>query len=116
MLIQTSIIMDKDPNLIVHTTHPVNAEPPLDKLRENFITPYQEFYIRNHGEIPEIDVKKYLLQVNGMVEHELIVSLGELKNNFPKLTVMATLQCAGNRRTELLAVAPIPDEVPWREG
>src|SRR5205823_2142312 len=108
--------MDKDPNLIIHTTHPTNAEPPLEKLQENFITPYEEFYIRNHGEIPEIDAKKFRLQVNGMVERELILSLDDLKNNFQKRTVMATLQCAGNRRTGLLAVAPVPGEVPWREG
>ncbi|HYV95184.1 MAG TPA: sulfite oxidase [Chitinophagales bacterium] len=108
--------MDKDPNLIVHTTHPLNAEPPLDKLRENFITPYQKFYIRNHGDIPQIDPKTFHLQVNGLVEHELELSLDKLINDFTKHTVMASLQCAGNRRTELLAVAPIPDEVLWQEG
>jgi sulfite oxidase len=27
--------------------------------------------------------------------------------------VTATLECAGNRRDERLALAPIPDELPW---
>ncbi len=39
-----------------------------------------------------------------------------LKNDFPKHTVMATLQCAGNRRVQLIEFAPVPGEVPWREG
>ncbi|MBA3648273.1 MAG: molybdopterin-dependent oxidoreductase [Chitinophagales bacterium] len=108
--------MDKDPNLIIHTTNPVNAEPPLSKLRENFITPYEEFYIRNHGEIPEIDVSAFRLKINGMVNHELEFTMESLRNNFTRRTVMATLQCAGNRRTELISVAPIPGEVPWKEG
>ena len=108
--------MNKNINFIFHTTHPDNGEPQLEKLRENFITPYEDFYIRNHGEVPVIDPKKFCLRVNGMVEHELSLSFDNLINDFPKHTVMATLQCAGNRRTELMAIAPVPGEVPWREG
>ena len=108
--------MNKDPDFIFHTTHPDNAEPPLEKLRENFITPCDQFYIRNHAEIPDIDRKKFCLRVNGMVERELNLSFDDLINSFSKHTVMATLECAGNRRTELMAVAPIQGEVPWREG
>ena len=37
-------------------------------------------------------------------------------HGFVKHTVMATLECAGNRRTELMMVAPVPGEVPWREA
>ena len=108
--------MDKHPNLIVHTTDPINAEPPLDALRENFITPQDLFYVRNHGNIPEIDVKNYRLHVNGMVERPLELSLDTLRNNFSNQKIMATVQCAGNRRNQLIEVAPIPSEVPWREG
>jgi sulfite oxidase len=37
-------------------------------------------------------------------------------NDFPKHSVMATLQCAGNRRDQLIAVAPVHGEVPWQSG
>src|SRR5438132_1621452 len=67
--------MNKDPNLIIHTANPCNAEPPLDALRKNFITGQELFYVRNHGDIPEIDPGKYRLRINGMVEHELELSL-----------------------------------------
>ncbi|MEP7128996.1 MAG: molybdopterin-dependent oxidoreductase [Chitinophagales bacterium] len=108
--------IDKHPDFLVHTTAPVNAEPPAATLREHYITPSQLFYIRNHGEIPEIDPYTFRLQVNGMVERELVLSLEMLRNDFFKHTVMATLQCAGNRRDQLIEVAPIPGEVPWQSG
>jgi sulfite oxidase len=108
--------MNKDPKLIIHTTNPVNAEPPLEELRENFITPQHLYYVRNHGEIPQIDVNTYRLKVSGMVERELELSLDMLMINFPKHTVMATLQCAGNRRNQLIEIKPVPGEVPWQEG
>lgn len=108
--------MEKSPDLLVHSTNPYNAEPPLSRLRENFMTPRELFYVRNHGTIPETDATTYRLAVNGMVERELALSLDILMNDFPKRTVMATLQCAGNRRTELIAVAPTPGETPWEAG
>ena len=43
------------PDLIVHSAQPLNAEPPLDRLRNTFVTKASDFYIRSHGHIPEID-------------------------------------------------------------
>jgi sulfite oxidase len=108
--------MEKHPNLIVHTTNPQNAEPPISLLRKHFITPVELFYIRNHGEVPQIDANEYRLRINGLVERELEFSLEMLKRDFGKHTVMATVQCAGNRRNQLIEVAPVPGEVPWQEG
>src|SRR4030095_8705244 len=105
--------MEKHSALIVHTTDPINAEPPLELLRKQFITPEELFYVRNHGNIPRIDIKSYRLKVDGMVENELEISMDSIMNDYSKKSVMATVQCAGNRRTELLSVAPIPGEVPW---
>lgn len=108
--------MEKDASLLVHSTNPYNAEPPPERLRENFITPRELFYVRNHGTIPAVDADAFRLVVDGMVERELALSLNTLSNDFPKRTVMATLQCAGNRRTELIAIAPTPGETPWETG
>lgn len=108
--------MEKHVNLLTRSTAPYNAEPPLNSLRENFITPRELFYVRNHGAIPEVDAKTFQLVVKGMVKRELALSLDTLLNDFPKRTVMATLQCAGNRRSELIAVAPTPGETPWEAG
>jgi sulfite oxidase len=107
---------DKHPETIIRSRQPFNAEPPLNLLRQNFTTPTKLFFARNHGSIPEIDPDQYHLSVTGMVQRELRLSLEEIRNDFSRSTVTATLQCAGNRRDELMEVAPVPGEVPWSAG
>src|SRR5260370_30638874 len=100
--------------LIVHQEQPLNAEPPGDLLRQSFLTPQQHFFIRTHGSIPAVDPTSYRLLITGMVQRKRALSLDELRSMSPVHTVTATLQCAGNRRDELMAVKPIPGEVPCR--
>jgi sulfite oxidase len=104
---------DKHPAMHVLMEQPFNAAPPLTLLRQNYITPRSVFFVRNHAAVPEIDPAVYRLSVTGMVRQALWLSLDELRARFERQTVVATLQCAGNRRTELYTVAPIPGEVPW---
>ncbi|KAJ2360106.1 hypothetical protein H4S02_012049, partial [Coemansia sp. RSA 2611] len=42
-------------NYIVRAEHPFNAEVRLDKLVEDFVTPTDKHFRRNHGPIPNID-------------------------------------------------------------
>ncbi|HEY4387882.1 MAG TPA: molybdopterin-dependent oxidoreductase, partial [Ktedonobacteraceae bacterium] len=92
----------------------LNAEPPGDLLRQTFLTPREYFYIRTHGSIPTMDPTSYRLLLTGLVQRKRDLSLDELRSQFSVHTVTATLECAGNRRQELMAVKPIPGEVPWR--
>jgi sulfite oxidase len=103
-------------SLIVREAAPLNAEPPLELLRERHLTPVELFFIRNHGAVPDVDPARYRLKVTGMVAQSLSLSLGEIRSAFPKASVTAVLQCAGNRRADLLGIAPIPGEVPWGAG
>src|SRR5258708_14350152 len=99
--------------LIVHQEQPLNAEPPGDLLRQSFLTPQQHFYVRTHGSIPAVDPTSYRLLITGMVQRKRELSLDELPSMSPMHTATATLEWAGNRRSELIAVKPIPGEVPW---
>src|SRR5947209_6036537 len=108
-----TIHLRKSP-LIVHQEHPFNAEPPGDLLRQSFLTPQEHFFVRTHGSIPAVDPASYRLLITGLVQRKLAISLDELRSMAPAHTVTATLQCAGNRRDELIAVKPLPGEVPWR--
>ena len=54
-------------DLIVHSTKPLNAEPPLDRLRSGFFTKTEDFYIRSHGDIPDLDAETHKVQVTGQV-------------------------------------------------
>ena len=108
--------LGKHLQLIVHSRDPFNAEPPLQLLGRDFITPTDLFYVRDHGTVPEIDTDRFRLMVDGLVRNVLELALEELRSRFPARTVPATLQCAGNRRRELMDIEPIPDEVPFRQG
>lgn len=107
--------IDKHSSTIVHTENPFNAEPPLARLGQSFLTPADLFYARNHAPMPEVDPERYRLSVSGLVAEPLELSLDEVRA-FPKSEVTAVLQCAGNRRDELMEVAPMPGETPWRAG
>jgi DMSO/TMAO reductase YedYZ molybdopterin-dependent catalytic subunit len=50
-----------------------------------------------------MDPTNYRLIISGMVRRRRELSLEELRSNFPMRTVTATLQCAANRRDELMA-------------
>lgn len=107
---------EKHPNFIVQLEEPFNGSAPLEFLVQEFITETDLFFVRNHGNIPTIDPATYRLSVAGMVRQPLELSLNDLMTQFPRVEVVATLQCAGNRRDELMKVAPIPDELPWGAG
>jgi sulfite oxidase len=107
---------DKHPGIITRSEQPLNVEPPLELLDQNFVTPTELFYVRNHGSIPELDADQYHLSVTGMVRQQLRLSMDEIRENFSRIDVTATLQCAGNRRQGLMEVASIPEEEPWSAG
>ncbi len=98
--------------LIVRQDNPFNAEPPLEALCQSPVTPVDLFFIRNHGNVPSVDPLAYRLSIESP-PLPLLLSLEDIQHRFAKVTVEATLQCAGNRRQELMAVQPIPGELEW---
>jgi sulfite oxidase len=109
-------VLSRKSQLIVHQEQPFNAEPPGNLLRQSFLTPQQLFYVRSHGPIPAVDPTSYRLRITGLVQQKRELSLDELRSLAPAHTVTASLECAGNRRKELMAVKPIAGEVPWEAG
>ncbi len=104
--------MSKHPNLIVRQDNPFNAEPSLEALCQSPVTPVELFFIRSHGNMPSVDPVEYRLSIEN-TPIPLLLSLDDIQHRFAKVTVEATLQCAGNRRQGLMAVQPIPGEVDW---
>lgn len=101
--------------LIVHTDTPFNAETPLDQLRNSFTTSQADFYVRSHGPIPKLSADTYKLTVRGLTTKPLELSMQEIRNDFPAQTVMAVMQCAGNRRADLHRLRPVMGD-PWAGG
>ncbi len=106
---------EKPPRLLVHTETPRNSEPLLEDLVQSWITPNERFYVRSHAPVPKVDLSSFRLQVSGMVHKPLEISLGQLKGDFKKQSVVATMTCAGNRRSEHSLVKQISG-VPWQAG
>ena len=106
----------KRADLIVHEEEPFNAETGAAALAEGSLTATDAFYVRGHGDVPEIDRATWRLHVHGAVERELDLSLVTLREAFREREITATLQCAGNRRAGLIAVRDIPGEAPWGPG
>jgi sulfite oxidase len=103
----------KRDDMIVHDEEPFNAEPPPAVLAGGPLTPNDAFYSRNHGPFPDLDPVRWRLAIDGLVEREVLLSLADLRQRFEPHIQAVTLECAGNRRAELLAVRPVPGQVPW---
>ncbi|MEM9353914.1 MAG: molybdopterin-dependent oxidoreductase [Planctomycetota bacterium] len=99
----------------VHGRVPPNAEPPLGRLVDHWITPTEWFYVRSHAPTPNIDAASFRLTVDGLVDKPLNLSLDELKSEFTAEHRAATMTCAGNRRNEHSLVKQVKG-VPWGAG
>jgi sulfite oxidase len=109
------VLQAAERDLIVRTPQPYNAEPPLADLIAGAVTPTKHFYVRNHGEQPQVDATNYKLRIEGMVDKPLELTLAEIKARFGQHTTEATLTCAGNRRNEMSAIKPVGG-VQWDAG
>ncbi|KAF3856499.1 hypothetical protein F7725_017222 [Dissostichus mawsoni] len=98
---------ERHPALHINSLKPFNAEPPPELLSDSFITPSAIFFKRNHLPVPQVDEASYQLHIEGLPGGVLTLSLEELKTRFPKHTITATLQCAGNRRSEMNMVKQV---------
>lgn len=103
----------KHPDFISRQEVPLNGGPPLSELGAAQRTPVENFFVRNHGEIPKVDAAAWRLRISGLAGRPAELSLEDLASNFRRHAVVAALECAGNRRNELIAVAPTPGELEW---
>lgn len=97
----------RHPAMRVNSLKPFNGEPPAEILSENFITPNEFFFKRNHLPVPDIDASSYKLEIEGPGGRSMVLTLADLKTKFTKHEVTATLQCAGNRRSEMNAIKQV---------
>jgi len=84
--------------LVVHRTSPLNCETSIPALIGGVVMPNSRFYVRNHFQTPRLDPASWQLEVSGLVERPLQLTLRELYNMRSE-TVVATLECAGNGRS-----------------
>jgi DMSO/TMAO reductase YedYZ molybdopterin-dependent catalytic subunit/predicted sulfurtransferase len=98
--------------LVVHSTQPLNCETSIPALIGGVVMPNARFYVRNHFETPQLNPVTWQLEVEGLVERPLRLSLRDL-HQMPSETVVATLECAGNGRS---GFDPPADGEQWQWG
>ncbi|KAK5816451.1 Oxidoreductase, molybdopterin-binding domain-containing protein [Linnemannia elongata] len=115
-------------NYIVHCHTPFNAEPQLPLLvNSGQITPADVFFKRNHGPIPDIALDdhkifigvqqnpQYYFNAESPAVEWKQLSMHDIMSKWPKTTITASLQCAGNRRDGLAAVKEVKGVI-WGAG
>ena len=85
-----------------------NHGMPLEALRWD-ITPIGLHYLLTHYDIPDVEIVSWRLEVDGLVERPLSLSLDELRAR-PVVETAVTMECAGNGRAH---VEPHVVNQPW---
>jgi DMSO/TMAO reductase YedYZ molybdopterin-dependent catalytic subunit/rhodanese-related sulfurtransferase/glyoxylase-like metal-dependent hydrolase (beta-lactamase superfamily II) len=105
-------VVSDDGGLVMHRAEPLNCETSIPALIGGVVMPNARFYVRNHFPTPVLDSATWRLEVRGLVERPLELSLRDLQN-MPSHTLVATLECAGNGRAMF---DPPTDGEQWRLG
>lgn len=101
-----------DAGLVVHRAHPLNCETSIPALIGGVVMPNARFYVRNHFQIPTLDPAAFRLNVGGLVDRPMSLSVADLRQ-MPSRTLVVTLECAGNGRT---GFNPAVDGEKWDLG
>ena len=97
--------------LIVRSVRPEDLETPVELLN-SFITPNDLFYVRHHLPAPRTDAQGWKLEIGGLVDRPVSLSLEEIKR-LPRASVTVTLECAGNGRAFF---DPPVAGIQWEKG
>ncbi len=99
------------PGLIIRDKEPENLEFPFSSLN-SFIIPNEQFFIRSHFAVPNLDLRSWRLKIEGLVDHPSEISYDDLLN-LPSRTVIMALECAGNSR---IFLTPKVSGLQWELG
>lgn len=86
--------------LVARSTCPYNGETPNEALTLGGLTDADLFFVRNHMPVPIVDEERFCLRISGDGLRSQCFTVDDLKRQFPEQTVVTTIQCGGNRRTD----------------
>ncbi|CBQ71141.1 related to Sulfite oxidase [Sporisorium reilianum SRZ2] len=111
---------------LVRQESPLNTEPPTKHLASTFITPSELIFNRNHDSVihadtPTSSTSSWTIGISVDQDDSLTslqipqqtLSLDALQRQHELVEVVATLECAGNRRAELAASHQPAEGIQW---
>ncbi len=104
-------VVPDDRSLIVRSQRPLNLESSVASLVDR-LTPIDQFFVRSHFGAPAVDLAPWEVEIVGLVDRPLRLSLHEL-GRMEQSARTAVLQCAGNGRG---LYRPRVPGVPWERG
>jgi DMSO/TMAO reductase YedYZ molybdopterin-dependent catalytic subunit len=111
---QDEVVIKSKQGLIVRNDRPINIETPAHLLDPD-ITPYERFFVRNNGLVPDPTKTpdSWELTIDGEVDKPVKITLADLKKSFQSVTMQVVIECAGNGRA---AFTPSPRGNQWEIG
>ncbi|KAM0344092.1 hypothetical protein ACHAPU_007813 [Fusarium lateritium] len=109
----------RHPDLVTMTEKPMNAETPANVMTNEFLTPNDLFYVRNHMWVPQVaeNPNHHNLKVELPDGTTKEYTLADLKTRFKPYKVTAALQCSGNRRRHMNEESGHKTNgLPWSAG
>lgn len=82
--------------MITLSPSPTDLEMPLEGFLSE-ITPVERFFVRCHTLTPKVDAAAWQLEIGGLVNTPLKLSLAEIRK-LPRTELTGVLECAGNGR------------------
>ena len=83
--------------LITLSPSPKDLEMPAEDFIDE-ITPVEHFFVRCHTLVPQVHLPNWKLEIAGLVEHPLSLTLADLRK-FLQAELVSVLECAGNGRS-----------------
>ncbi|KAF5665149.1 sulfite oxidase [Fusarium heterosporum] len=109
----------RHPDLVTMTEKPRNAETPANAMTNDFLTPNDLFYVRNHMWVPKVaeNPNHHNLKIELPDGTTKEYTLADLKTRFKPYKVTAALQCSGNRRRHMNEESGHKTNgLPWTAG
>ncbi len=83
-------------SLITLSPGPKDLEMPVEAFIDE-ITAVEHFFVRCHTMVPQVELPGWKLEIAGLVDHPLTLTVADLKK-LPRAELVSALECAGNGR------------------
>ncbi len=103
------VLAAKDAAVKPHSDRPLTASATAEYLGDD-VTPTSRHFIRNNLFTPDFDEARHTVEITGLVDRPMTLTLADLRSRFPQVSAQAMIECAGSGRS---GFTPMPRGTPW---